>query len=84
MPILNFEYNNSDLHLEAPDLSTGLKAALALYYPLAITDDEYAEASVLTEPLTIDSMLKLRRLFPTMRITAHYLPLQESRILDAK
>ena len=84
MPILNFEYQNADLHFEAVGLSEGIKTALSFYYPLHITEEDYLTAVEIAENLTTSSMLRLRELFPKMRITAHFLPLHESRILDAK
>lgn len=84
MPILNVEHNNSSIQLEAPDLAAGLRVGLNFHRSLTISEDDYLLAISLIEELTVESMLKLRALLPGLKVTAHYLPLQDSSILDAK
>lgn len=78
-PILNVELGNIRLKLQVDDLHSGIKQAIALLDPEA-----QSKAVPHLENLTVESMLKLREALPELRITAHYLTLTDSRILDAR
>lgn len=84
MPILIIEHNGSTIQLEAPSLSTGLRAGLEFHRSMSLNEEVYQSALALIEVLTIESMLNLRELIPGLRVTAHFLPLQDTKILDAK
>jgi hypothetical protein len=77
-PILNVELGNVTLKLQVDDLNSGIRQAVAL-----LDTEVQNKAYPHLENLTADSMLKLREALPGLRITAHYLNLSDSRILDA-
>lgn len=77
-PILNVELGNVILKLQVEDLNSGIRQAVAL-----LDTDVQAKTEPHLENLTADSMAKLREALPGLRITAHYLSLSDSNILDA-
>lgn len=78
-PILNVELGNVILKLQVEDLNSGIRQAVDL-----LDTEVQRKAQPHLENLTAESMVKLREALPGLRITAHYLTLSDSRILDAK
>ena len=78
-PILNVELGNVILKLQVEDLNSGIRQAVAL-----LDTEVQNKAQPHLENLTAESMVKLREALPGLRITAHYLTLSDSRILDAR
>lgn len=78
-PILNVELGNVVLKLQVEDLNSGIRKAVAL-----LDTEVQTKAQPHLENLTAESMVKLREALPGLRITAHYLTLSDSRILDAR
>lgn len=76
-PILNVELGEISVRLHVSSLSSGLKEAVGFF-----DRETQSLLSPYLENLTADSMKQIRELVPGLRVTAHFLPYEESRILD--
>lgn len=76
-PILIVKWQDTVLQLQVEDLTSGLTQVFSMLH----LDEQLLPQSLL-KPLTSDTMRLVRELYPELKITAHYLTLSDSRILD--
>lgn len=83
-PLLVVELNDYSYKNEVDDLRSGLVEAMNLIGAMALNEATYAKVmqSLGSTDFSVTEMKRLREVLPELRVTGHFLTIQDSAILD--